>query len=1135
MNAIVPFPPTTPLSAPPRRSDSGQAAGDCELPPGCDSMRSSSRPRARGLGSSPDSSAVPPPEPAGAGGETERLTASGDSIQSRRQPLRLQLAWALAAASLYLPAAADPVGMPWTGQPGITATVETLSTRERQRTSDEARSARGKPMLRPDRRGLPQDPKATEAPHSGSGLKVSDLAPLSPQIVGPSFTGATLADCNAFPPDTMGTVGPTQFIVAVNGRIRSFNKTTGVADGVLNLSMDTFFNSVMTPVGGVIVGNFTSDPHIRYDRLSGRWFVVMIDVPYTNPSPLTTAANRVMIAVSSGATITGQSSFTFFQFRHDAVAPAGDTGNFADYPTLGIDNNALYIGDNVFNSAGTAYTGSSGFVVRKSSILGAGPPVVTAFRGLVPNGSSDGPYTPQGVDNYDPAATEGYFIGISSITKGRLVVRRVSTPGGTPTISANIPVTVPSTAAPITVPHLGNTGGTNGNLDPVDDRLFAAHLRNGRLWTAHNIQVRSTGVASSRGGRNGSRWYELQNLTGTPSVVQSGTVFDSATSNPKSFWIPTIMVSGQGHAAMGFSTAGANNRANAGTVGRLSGDTLGTMQTPVEYTASSTAYNPAGDPGGTGGRRWGDFSYTSLDPNDDMTMWTIQEFCDSADSYGVRVVKLSAPPPATPAACSPPSVAAGQAAVAVTVTGTRVAGSGFFDPGAGFANRLAGAVSGGVVVNSVTYTSPTSITLILNTTDATAGAHTVAVTNPDGQTLASGTGILNVIAVATVASLNLANPTPSNAGTTNWTLAFSSAVTGVAAGNFSLSGTAATGASVGTPATGDGGLTWNVPVTTGPSSGTLTLSLANATGQTPTVSTTLPFAGQSYAMDKTTQTPTFIAPATNAITGSPVGLAFSLPEAALGTSVQLLCSGAASRTLTLAATQETSGAHGFSFNPASPTLTTEIASITGGASIPDGTYTITLSYQDQLANPAAAVANTNIIIDTTAPAVTPPADLTAEATSAAGAVVNYPAATASDAVGVTSLTYSHASGTEFPLGITTVTVTAKDAANNTGTATFTVTVHDTTSPVVTPPADLTAEATSAAGAVVNYPAATASDAVGVISLTHSHASGTEFPPGITAVTVTAKDAANNTGTATFTVTVHDTTSPVVTPPADLTA
>ena len=73
----------------------------------------------------------------------------------------------------------------------------------------------------------------------------------------------------------MGAVGPTQYVVDLNGRIRSFDKATGLADGVLNVDTDVFWASVMTPA----VCNFTSDPRIRYDRLSGRWFFVMIDVP----------------------------------------------------------------------------------------------------------------------------------------------------------------------------------------------------------------------------------------------------------------------------------------------------------------------------------------------------------------------------------------------------------------------------------------------------------------------------------------------------------------------------------------------------------------------------------------------------------------------------------------------------------------------------------------------------------------------------------------------------------------------------------------------------------------------------------------------------------------------------------------
>ncbi|MEQ1862581.1 MAG: HYR domain-containing protein [Chthoniobacteraceae bacterium] len=159
------------------------------------------------------------------------------------------------------------------------------------------------------------------------------------------------------------------------------------------------------------------------------------------------------------------------------------------------------------------------------------------------------------------------------------------------------------------------------------------------------------------------------------------------------------------------------------------------------------------------------------------------------------------------------------------------------------------------------------------------------------------------------------------------------------------------------------------------------------------------------------------------------------------------------------------------------------------------------------------------ISDNDAPVIASHAEVIAEATSAAGARVNYAAAAASDNIGVASLTYSKASGAIFPRGTTTVTITAADAANNTSTGTFTVTVQDTTPPAITPPANVMVPATISTGAVVHYAPATAFDAVGVTTLTYSRNSGTGFPIGTTTVTITARDAANNTGTGTFTVTV----------------
>jgi hypothetical protein len=660
------------------------------------------------------------------------------------------------------------------GEPVYKSTEELMtqqSLREGEKTTRQMLWEKGiaPEMEGPDRSRLPQNPNAPAiSQYPALSLaeqrksKLSQTSELiAPQPVTLQFTGATLTDTGAFPPDTMGAVGPSQFVTFVNGRIRSFTKA-GVADGVLNVDPDVFFASVMTPVTGSVLLNFTSDPNVRYDRLTGRWIMTIIDVPCTNATCTTTAGNRILFAVSdaaSSAALTGGTVWTLFQFQNDP-------SNFCDYPSLGVDANALYIGCNTFSSAGS-FLSTDAFVIPKAPILGAGPIVSWKFANLAA-GAGAGPLSPRGVDNPDPSNTgptaTGYFIGVDNAAFSLLQIRRVTNPSSTavsPTISANIPLTVPTTTFPNRVTHSGNTGGLAGGLDSLDDRLYAAVMRNGRLWTSHNFRVSAAGVASTAAeSRNAIRWYEIQNLNATPSLVQSGTVFDNAATlaAARQYWIPSIAVSGQGHAAIGASTAGTAFFINAFTIGRLAGDTLGTMQgspgSLAGYTSSSTAYNPPSDPGGAAGRRWGDYSYTSVDPLDDMTMWTMGEYCQATNSYAVRVAKLQAPPPAS-IANGPNAglynVQGGVASVNVTITGTSVSGSGWFDPGANLPapalpfNHISALVSGAnVTVNSVTYNSPTSITLNLNTVGATGGLRDLTVTNPDGQTVTRA-GIINVL------------------------------------------------------------------------------------------------------------------------------------------------------------------------------------------------------------------------------------------------------------------------------------------------------------------------------------------------------------------------------------------------------
>ena len=229
--------------------------------------------------------------------------------------------------------------------------------------------------------------------------------------------------------------------------------------------------------------------------------------------------------------------------------------------------------------------------------------------------------------------------------------------------------------------------------------------------------------------------------------------------------------------------------------------------------------------------------------------------------------------------------------------------------------------------------------------------------------------------------------------------------------------------------------------------------------------------------------------------------------------------------------QSTSGG-----NPLSPDVTNATFALAAG----DSALVTLRVFHDGTFDPSAVAAQTisqaansdgSVSAATSGPAIhAPSAGARAEATGPTGAVVSF-TVTSEGATGSSlPVTCLPASGSLFPIGSTTVTCSATDpTSSKTSTVGFLVTVVDTTPPVVTVPGPITAQATSSAGAVVTYSGVTAVDAVdGTVAATCNPASGSVFPFGTTVVTCSATDSHGNTGTASFTVKVQDTTPPAVT-------
>lgn len=149
------------------------------------------------------------------------------------------------------------------------------------------------------------------------------------------------------------------------------------------------------------------------------------------------------------------------------------------------------------------------------------------------------------------------------------------------------------------------------------------------------------------------------------------------------------------------------------------------------------------------------------------------------------------------------------------------------------------------------------------------------------------------------------------------------------------------------------------------------------------------------------------------------------------------------------------------------------------------------------------------------------ANITVEATGPGGAVVTFATPIAKDADGNNaSVVCSPASGSTFPLGVTTVTCTATGADGSISTKTFTVTVQDTTPPVITVPANITVTVGKRATSAVVTFTVSAHDLVdGNVPAVASPPSGSTFPLGTTLVTVTAQDSHGNFAAKSFSVTV----------------
>ena len=214
-----------------------------------------------------------------------------------------------------------------------------------------------------------------------------------------------------------------------------------------------------------------------------------------------------------------------------------------------------------------------------------------------------------------------------------------------------------------------------------------------------------------------------------------------------------------------------------------------------------------------------------------------------------------------------------------------------------------------------------------------------------------------------------------------------------------------------------------------------------------------------------------------------------------------------------------------------------VASVESGTMLPIGETAVTYTVTDIHGNSSSQSFIVTVQDQELPQIINIPADITqTNDTGACGAVIMWDAADALDNCEVADLQSSHNSGDFFPVGTTTVTLTATDTTGNSHSETFEVTVTDDENPILSGVSgDLVSDSDAGeCGAIVSWTDPTATDNCGDLTLTSNHNPGDFFPVGTTVVTYVAVDQYGNATTQHYSVTVNDVEDPQISGmPADI--
>ena len=410
-----------------------------------------------------------------------------------------------------------------------------------------------------------------------------------------NFTG--IAATGWLPPDCTMAVGPAHVLASVNSSLAVYTKA-GVR--VFQRTLTQWF-------ANVVQGMTLFDPKALYDQHAGRWVVLAVAVR-DNPK-----ASLHLLSISA----TSDPNGSWRNYRFDAMRDGATlTSNWADFPALGVDNQALYITSNMFAFGGGFQYSKIRVIPKAGPYAGGTAPFFDFTR--MRNADNSLAFTVQPCHTFGAPQVE-YLVNTKFPSGNTLTVWRITNPTGTPTLTR----TQVGVSAYSLAPN-ANQPGAAAPLNTGDVRVLHAVFRGDSLWTAFTT-AHNWGPGANRAA---IQWCQVR--AAVPALVQQG-IFGAST---KHYFYPAASPDANGNVTMVFSRSGTSEFGTIANTGRRSTDSLGTMQGSTVLKAGVASYVGL-DSGGR--NRWGDYNGVASDPANGRVVWMYSMFASAPNTWGTWV------------------------------------------------------------------------------------------------------------------------------------------------------------------------------------------------------------------------------------------------------------------------------------------------------------------------------------------------------------------------------------------------------------------------------------------------------------------------------------------------------------------